>query len=301
MTPVNAARLQVLGVAMLFSTGGAAIKFCSLTAWQVASFRSGIAALTLLLLAPGARRRPSPWPTAVAAVLAATMVLYVLANKLTTAASAIFLQSTSPLYVLLLGPWLLREPIRRSDLAVIGAMAVGMAMFFVGSQPTGATAPDPLRGNLMAIVSGASYALAVVGLRWLSRGGDSGAGSSTVALANLMAFAACLPLALPVVRMSAADAGVLLYLGVFQVGIAYLLLTAAMRHLGAFETSLLLLVEPVLNPVWAWLVQGERPTAWALAGGALILAATAVKTRLDYRPLTSTASPGGTPSGPGAH
>ncbi len=298
MSTVRTARLQVLAVALLFSTGGAAIKFCSLDAWQVASFRSGIAALTLVLLAPGARRRPSPRPAAVAAVLGATMVLFVLANKLTTAASAIFLQSTSPLYVLLLGPWLLREPIRRSDLGVIGAMAVGMVLFFVGSQPAAATAPDPLRGNLLAALSGASYALAVVGLRWVSRGEDSAAGPSTVALANLMAFAACLPLALPVLRIGAADVAVLLYLGVVQIGIAYLLLTAALRRLGAFEASLLLLVEPVLNPLWAWLVHGERPTAWALLGGVLILGATGVKTGLDSR-ITSTASPGETPSAPG--
>ena len=295
MRPSSVARLQVLAVALLFSTGGAAIKFCSLDAWQVASFRSGIAALTLLLLAPGALRRPALKPAAVAAVLAATMVLFVLANKLTTAASAIFLQSSSPLYILLLGPWLLREPIRRSDLGVMGAMAVGMVLFFVGSQPAAATAPDPLRGNLLAALSGASYALAVVGLRWVSRDGDRAAGPSTVALANLIAFAGCLPLALPVLGIAAADVAVLLYLGVVQIALSYRLLTAAMRHLGALETSLLLLAEPVLNPVWAWLVHGERPTGWALLGGALILAATAAKSWLDSR-VTSTATRGETPS-----
>src|SRR5690606_18143001 len=98
------ARLLLLAAATLFSTGGAAIKATSLTAWQVASFRSAIAALTLLVLLAGARRRPSAPALGVGAIYAATMILFVLANKLTTAANAIFLQDTAPLYVLLASP-----------------------------------------------------------------------------------------------------------------------------------------------------------------------------------------------------
>jgi drug/metabolite transporter (DMT)-like permease len=99
-----AARLRLLLAAVLFSTGGAAIKAATLTGWQVASFRSGVAALAVWLLVPAARGRWSRRVLAVAAVYAATMVLFVVANKLTTAANTIFLQSTAPLYVLLAGP-----------------------------------------------------------------------------------------------------------------------------------------------------------------------------------------------------
>src|SRR6185436_18210309 len=106
------ARLLLIAAAALFSTGGAAIKATSLTGWQVASFRSAVAAAALAAFLPGARRRWTWGTVAVGAAYAATMVLFVLSNKLTTAANTIFLQSTAPLYLLLLGPWLLHEPIR---------------------------------------------------------------------------------------------------------------------------------------------------------------------------------------------
>ncbi|HET7603618.1 MAG TPA: EamA family transporter, partial [Gemmatimonadales bacterium] len=108
----NAARLQLVLAAALFSTGGAAIKAASLTGYQVASFRSGIAALTLFLLLPQARRGYTWRSMAVGVTYAATLLLFVLANKLTTSANTIYLQSTAPLYILLLAPLLLKEPIR---------------------------------------------------------------------------------------------------------------------------------------------------------------------------------------------
>jgi drug/metabolite transporter (DMT)-like permease len=101
-------RIQLLAAAALFSTGGAAIKACSLTSWQVAGLRSGIAALVLLLV-PAARRGWTPRAWLVGAAYAATVVLFVQANKLTTSAATAFLQSTAPLYVLLLAPHLLGE------------------------------------------------------------------------------------------------------------------------------------------------------------------------------------------------
>src|SRR5678815_307458 len=108
-------RLLLMAAALLFSTGGAAVKAVSLTGWQVASFRSGVATLVLLLAVPGVRRQFRWGMLPVAAAYAATLILFVLANRLTTSANAIFLQSTAPLYLLLLGPLLLREPIRRND------------------------------------------------------------------------------------------------------------------------------------------------------------------------------------------
>ena len=108
-------RLQILAAAVLFSTGGAAIKAASLTAWQVASFRSGSRGRSNTLLVPSARRGWNRQSALVAIAYASTLVTFALANRLTTAANAIFLQATAPLYLLLLGPWLLRERARRSD------------------------------------------------------------------------------------------------------------------------------------------------------------------------------------------
>lgn len=91
----------------------------------------------------------------------------------------------------------------------------------------------------------------------------------------------CLPLALPVTTWTITDALVIPYLGIFQVGLAYLCLTKGMKHVPAFEASTILLLEPVMNPIWAWLLHGERPASLALLGGGVIVASTLVKTRLD--------------------
>jgi drug/metabolite transporter, DME family len=271
-------RALLLAAATLFSTGGAAIKWMTLAGWQIACFRSGVAAAVLLLVLPEARRAWHWRIVPVAAAYAATLISFVLANRLTTSADAIFLQFTAPFYLFLLGPWLLREPVRRSDLVYMAALAAGMALIFVGSEAAAATAPDPHRGNLIAAASGLFYAFLLLGLRWLARRKDGGATVATVALGNLLACLASLPLALPVRTVAGHDIAVILYLGVFQIGLAYLCLTRGMAHVPAFEASTLLAVEPALNPVWTWLVHGERPGAWPLAGGALILGATLANT-----------------------
>lgn len=287
-------RLEVLAAAVLFSTGGAAIKATALSSWQVASLRSGIAVLALLVLLPGARR---PWRygwglLGVGAAYGATMVLFVLGNKLTTAANTIFLQSTAPLYVLALSPWLLAERAQRRDLAYMAALAGGLALFFIGHRQPDALAPDPVTGNLLAVASGVTWGLTLLGLRALGRR-DGGAGAAAVLLGNLFAFAVCLPAALPLVipgevsgaasAIGATDWAIVVYLGVFQIAVAYVFLTRAFRRVGALEASLLLLIEPVLNPLWAWLAHGEEPGRWALAGGAVILTATLVKSLFDAR------------------
>ncbi len=267
-------RLQVIAAAVLFSTGGAAIKWCALGGWQVASFRSGIAVVAILVMVPEARRGWT-WRTwLVGTAYAGMLILYVLANKLTTAANTIFLQDTAPLYVLLLGPFLLRERLRKTDLAVMAVMAAGMGLFFVGGQQRFATAPNPMLGNVLAATAGLFWALTILGLRWLARGGDAAASAAAATCGNLIAFVGGLALAFPVGTVSAADSVSIAYLGLIQVGLAYVLLTRGMRGVPALETSLLLLVEPVLNPVWAWLVHGEYPSAWAIVGGVLILGAT---------------------------
>jgi drug/metabolite transporter (DMT)-like permease len=290
-TPLDA-RLRIFAAAALFSTGGAAIKATALSGWQVASLRSGVAALTVFVVLPEARRRLRLPVLAVAAAYAATMILFVLANKLTTAANTIYLQSTAPLYLLLLGPLVLGEAVKRRDLVYMAALAVGLGAFFVGVDEPSATAPEPFAGNLAATGSGVTWALTVIGLRALGREdaasvvsgqGGRGGGAQAVFLGNLLAFLFCLPWALPFTGAGALDWAIVGYLGVFQIGVAYILLTAAMRQVPALEAALLLLVEPVLNPVWAWLVHGERPGPWSLAGGAVILAATGIKTAVDFR------------------
>jgi len=284
LTERTRSRLQVLGAALLFSTGGAVVKATTLTAWQVAGFRSGVAALAILLLVPAARRGWTWHVLPVGVAYATTLVLFVAANKLTTAANAIFLQASAPLYMLALGPLLLREPVRRRDLAFMAPVLLGLVLFFVGSEGAVHTAPNPRLGNIFAGMSGITYALTLVGLRWMSsRAGGQGSGLPTVVAGNLIAFFACLPAALPVVNAGTGDWLAVSYLGVFQIGLAYLLLTSGVRHVTALEVSVLLLLEPALSPVWTWLVHGETPGPWSIAGGILILGATLLRTVADAR------------------
>ncbi len=274
---------MVLAAALLFSTGGAAVKACSLSGWQIASFRSGLAAITLLVLMPAARRGWTRHTWVVGLAYAGTMVLYVIANKLTTAANTIFLQDTAPLYILVLSPLLLGEPGRRRDLLFMVVLAAGMSLFFVGAQPATATAPRPMLGNVLALGAGVCWALTLMGLRWLGRSGQGDAAPAAVACGNLIACLAVLPLALPVGPSTAGDWASIGFLGVFQIALAYVFLTRGMRRVPALEASLLLLVEPVLNPIWAFFAHREVPTSWAVLGGAIVLGTTAVKTFLDDR------------------
>jgi drug/metabolite transporter (DMT)-like permease len=189
----------------------------------------------------------------------------------------------APLYLALLAPWLLHEPTRRQDLLVMVAIVAGLGLTFHGVDQPGATAANPGRGNLLAVASGFFWALTVCGLRWMSARPERGSAAAAVVAGNLVAFAAALPFALPPGEHSALGWGIIIYLGVFQIAVAYTFVTRGLRMIPALEASLILLIEPVLNPVWSWLFHGERPTTWALVGGLLILGATTLKAWIDTR------------------
>lgn len=275
ISATNRDRLLVLVAAILFSTGGAAVKACTLSAWQVASFRSAVAVLAILVLVPTSRRGWTRHTWMVGIAYAGTMISFVLANKLTTAANAIFLQGSAPLYVLLLGPWLLGEKTRLRQLLLMATIAVGMVFFFIGSQPVSSTAPDPFTGNVFGMATGLCYGLCIMGLRWIGRGSDDiGPTTAAVCCGNLIAAFVALPMALPVSSSTPTDWAMVIFLGVVQIGVAYAFLVRGVSRVPALEASLILLVEPVLSPMWAWLVHEETPTMWALTGGAIILGAT---------------------------
>jgi drug/metabolite transporter (DMT)-like permease len=135
-------------------------------------------------------------------------------------------------------------------------------------------------------VSGAGWALTVMGLRWVARherGTSTAAAGSATIVGNGLAFLVCLPLALPFGTLATRDLAVIGYLGVFQVGFSYLLLSRSLSYVPAVDASLLLLAEPAFSPVWAWVVHGEVPGTWPLLGGLLILGSTTWKTWRDGR------------------
>ncbi len=274
-------RSKIILAAVLFSSGGAAIKWCSFGAWQLAACRAALAMLTILILLPEARRGWS-WRTIVVGfAYAATTLLYVQANKHTTAASAIFLQSTSPLFILLLAPLLLGEHATRRDIMQMAIMGAGLGLFFLGMDRPSATAPNPALGNVLAAICAVTWAFTVMGYRWLAARGASVAAAAVSG--NFTAGIFALVMAQPLSAGRPADWAVVVFLGVCQLGIPYLFLARAVPQVRALEVGLFLLIEPVLNPIWAWLVHGETPGPATLVGGAVILGATAGRMIFDVR------------------
>jgi drug/metabolite transporter (DMT)-like permease len=261
-------RLLLLAAAVLWSTAGAAIKSIRLDAIQIAGARSLVAAAFLLLAVRETRARPDRRVLLVSAAYAVTVVLFVVATKLTTAANAIFIQDAAPLWVLLLSPWLLGERATRGELLAVPIFGLGLGLFFVDELSPGQNA-----GNLAALASGAAFALCIVGLRTLRERGPA-----ALAWGNLLAAAATLPLWGRGPAPTAGDLALLVYLGVFQLGLAYLCFARGVAGTPAIEASLLILLEPVLNPVWTFLVAGERMGPWAVAGAGVVLVATAWRT-----------------------
>lgn len=285
------AETRVLLAGALFATGGVLIKSCDFPSLQRAGLRAALAALTLFALLPAARRWPS-WRMLllVPAYFGATC-LFVVANTLTTAADAIFLQSTAPLWLVLLGPLLLRERPTRRDAVTLVGIAAGMLLCFLAPGTAQATAPEPRLGGAIALASGVCYALLLLGLRWLGRSPAAAAnlpaaaslpprdeGPAAIAWGNACTFPIAFAL-MPVVGQTpiagtAQDWLVIAVLGSCQVGLAYALLARALPQVPAMRASLLLMIEPALNPLLAFLGHGELPHGLVFAGGALILAAT---------------------------
>jgi drug/metabolite transporter (DMT)-like permease len=210
------------------------------------------------------------------------MILFILANKNTTAANAIFLQAAAPLYLLVLAPLLLKEPVRRADLIAMAAIALGLVLVMSGAVRPTTIAPHPALGNAMAVVSGVSLAFTTIGLRWLGGMEDGESRKDAVLVCgNFLSFLACLPLALPLAGVRGIDWALITYLGVIQIGVAYWLVMRGLRGVPAVEASLLMMVEPALNPVWVWLIHGEAPGHLALIGGAIILASSIGRAMAD--------------------
>ncbi|MCY3932387.1 MAG: DMT family transporter [Acidobacteria bacterium] len=298
----SSAVLQAVVAGILFSTGGAAVKATALDAWRVAGARSLIAAAVLLIAIPAARRwaggaDPSsaagaaPWwrePARRQALLLTvgtgccyclTLVLFVHAAKRTTAAETIFLQSTAPLFVLLLSPLLLRERPSGRQLLFVPLFGAGLVMALYGGADAATTAPDPRTGNVLAVFCGLAYGLTLIGLRAAGRprpGGRASAapGIAAAACGNVIVCLACLPVMLPFRSVEPGDLVVVAYLGLFQVALAYVFVTRAARVLQAPVVALLLLLEPALTPFWAMWLHGEQPHLLTWLGGGVIAAAT---------------------------
>ena len=198
---------------------------------------------------------------------AALLLLFVLATKLTTAANAIFLQYTAPVYVLILEPIFYKEKFRSRDLVTVAACVAGMSLFFVGK-----LRPQDVNGNLLALASGVCFALFFLLLRHSKARAVNRASSAIYG--NLLVVLICAPAFFSAMQrgIGAGDVARIAYLGIVQIGLAYLLFTLAMaRGVRSLDAGIIGYVEPVLNPIWVFLLIGERPSSWAILGGAIII------------------------------
>ena len=229
----------------------------------IAGMRSLIAAAVILI----AIRKPElTWslPQLGGAVCyAGTVILYVIANKLTTAANAVLLMYTAPIYVIIFGPWFLKEKASRRDWLAVGAVMVGIVVFFMDK-----LSPEGFLGNMLAVLSGVSFAWMTLFLRKQKRGSPV----ESVFLGNLLAAVIGLPFFLREELPEINGILMLIALGTFQLGFSYVLYTKAIQKVRAFEAVLITMLEPVLNPVWVFLLLGEVPGNWALAGGTIVMA-----------------------------
>ena len=282
------ALLLLLLTAVLWSSGGVFIKLVQWDALSIAGVRSAIAALVLAVAAP-----PRTWSPmrltryelggAIACML--TMVMFVAATKLTTAANAILLQYTAPVHVALFGAWLLGERTTRLDWITIGLVFAGMILFFVESLSAASMA-----GNVLAIASGMSFGWMVLFMRKNVQVRSHEAPTSRsdgVFWGNVLTAVICLPFAAQSLASGFTPSaqswiGIIL-LGVFQLGISYALYSNIISHVSALEAILIPVIEPLLNPLWVALFARELPGKWTVIGGIVVIGAVTMRSLLVMR------------------
>ncbi|HOJ89194.1 MAG TPA: DMT family transporter [Pseudothermotoga sp.] len=253
--------------AALWSLAGILIKLVQWNPVAIAGARSAISALVIWAYL---RKPKFTWKSdqiLAALFYAGTVLLFVSANKFTTAANAILLQYGSPVYVAIFGSLILKEKAKISDWITIGLVIFGMFLFFVDK-----LGPSNLMGNVMGVLSGISFAFLIIFLR---KQKDSSPIESTL-LGNILTAL----IGLPFMFTGAPDAvswiGIVL-LGVFQLGLSYIFYSTAIKYVNALEAVLISVIEPILNPIWVFLAIGEKPTMWAFIGGAVILSSVTLR------------------------
>lgn len=268
------ALLLLAFTATLWSLGGLLIKSVHTNPLAIAGARGAISAVVILSVL---RKPKITWSLAqigAALAYALTTILFVTATKKTTAANAIFLQFTAPIYVALLSAWLLKEKIKLLDWITVCIVMGGMALFFLDNLST-----TGILGNLMGAASGITFAFFTIFMRMQKEGSPL----ESILLGNIITAI----VGLPFLMHSLPDTSGWMYLvilGVVQLGIPYILYSKAIRHATALEAILIPVIEPLLNPVWVFLMLGEAPGVMTLIGGSIVLVAVTVRCVLDTRP-----------------
>jgi drug/metabolite transporter (DMT)-like permease len=254
--------LLLLVTAVLWSLGGVLIKSINLTPVAIAGARSLIATVAISLVMPGVIRQISRQAIPGAIAYSATVVLFVVATKLTTAANAIFLQYTAPIYVAMISPWFLGERTNWRDWMLVLLALSGVGLFFLDQLSL-----QGLSGVIAALGSGLGFAWLTVFMRRQREGSPE----AVVLLGNALTFLIALPWMFPIPSIQQ-NGPRLLLLGIVQLTIPYLLYSLAIRHVRALDASIISIIEPILNPIWVMLATSEHPSFWSIVGGSIVLA-----------------------------
>ncbi len=265
--------LLLLLAALLWSLGGVLIKSIDLHPMAIAGGRSAIAIPVMLLCVGRPRFNFSTAQIGGAIGYALTVALFVFATRMTTAANAIFLQYTAPIYVAIIGRWYLNERALRVDWLVIVVALGGIALFFMDRLTV-----SGFWGNIVALGSGVAFASVAIFLRKERAGSPV----TSIILGNIIVAIAGLPFMWQS-TLGQGDGWRLLLLGVLQLGLPYVLYAYAIKYVTALEATLIPLLEPVLNPLWVMLTLGERPGRWAIVGAVLVLGAVLARGALMIR------------------
>lgn len=259
--------IYTIAAAALLSTGGILLKFIDMHPMAIAGSR-GIISSTIVWIYLKKPKFTFSKPQVIGGICYALMVTgFILANKLTTAANAIILQFTAPIWVAILGAWILKEKIRLYDGISILVVSLGMVLFFLDDMGGGS-----LAGNIVAILSGVALAGATIGMRLQKDGSPV----ETTLLGHIITIFVGLPFLFKATFTLQNIIGILL-LGVFQLGISYILYALAIKHLTALESILIMFLEPILNPIWVAIFYGEKPSLFSLIGGIIVILTLAIR------------------------
>ncbi len=268
--------LYILTAALLWSSGGLFIKLISFSAMQLSFFRCSIAAITFALIFRKRILITNKLSVANSFIYAVVLISFVIATKTTTAANAIFLQATAPIYVLIFEPILTKAKYEKINVITVGVCVLGMILFFVGKLE-----PGHLEGNLVALLSGIMFAAFFLGMKR----NDQQYQQSSIFWGNIIVALVCIPFLASLELITFSDIWMVSFLGVFQIAIAYAFFASGLKRVFAVEASIISMVEPVLNPVWVFLGYGETPTIYSIIGGLIILGAIVVRTLITGSPI----------------
>ncbi len=277
--------LLVLIAVLLWSTGGLFIKLTTLNAVHVNLGRALFATIIVGIFIAIRKELKFDWFIIFTSLFyAATLTSFVYANKNTTAANAIFLQYTAPVYILVFAPLILKEKFRVTDLITVAVCLAGMSLFFLEAPNTqNVLAKNIFAGNIAGLVSGVFLGLYLIFLRHPKSLKFNPALS--VFYGSIIIVLLMLPFAVSDPQVpTASDILAISYLGIFQIGIAYILFTYGLANgVRSLDASIIGFVEPLLNPVWVFLFIHETPSKWAIFGGMIIISAVILHTFLNRK------------------